>query len=211
MTIYTLYVKTHRKTGLKYLGQTSRNPFTYPGSGVDWKSHLRQHGNDVVTEVIWQTTDQEERNRQGRFYSALWHVVTAADDFGDKIWANKIPETGGGGATMTSERAKKIYQDNPDMPNKRRQTMSDPTVKENWLRRLAEGKNNPVTKERMSLANSGSKNPTYDHTVRHFIHKDGTVETCTQYELRTKYGLHQGSLGKVVSGGRATHKGWRMG
>lgn len=99
MTIYSLYVKTHRKTGLKYLGQTSQDPFKYPGSGVDWGAHLKEFGNDVHTDILLQTTDKSERNRLGRYYSALWHVVTAADDFGNKIWANRIPETGGGGGT----------------------------------------------------------------------------------------------------------------
>jgi len=33
MTIY-LYKKTHNVTGLQYLGKTTRNPFTYKGSGV---------------------------------------------------------------------------------------------------------------------------------------------------------------------------------
>jgi hypothetical protein len=96
MNIYTLYVKTHRKTGLKYLGQTSQDPFKYPGSGVDWKDHLKQFGKDIDTAILLQTTDKEERNRRGRYFSALWHVVTASDDFGNKLWANKIPETGGG-------------------------------------------------------------------------------------------------------------------
>jgi hypothetical protein len=91
MTIYTLYVKTHRKTGLKYLGQTSQDPFKYPGSGTDWIPHLEKFGNDVHTEILLQTTDKSERNQLGRYYSTLWHVVTAADDFGDKIWANRIP------------------------------------------------------------------------------------------------------------------------
>lgn len=96
MTIYTLYVKTHRKTGLKYLGQTSQDPFKYSGSGTDWKTHIKEFGSVINTEILLQTPDKEERNRLGRYYSALWHVVTAADDFGNKLWANKIPETGGG-------------------------------------------------------------------------------------------------------------------
>jgi hypothetical protein len=96
MIIYTLYVKTHRKTGLKYLGQTSQDPFKYLGSGTDWVLHLEKFGNDIHTEIILQTTDKDERNRQGRYYSTLWHITTAADDFGNKIWANRIPETGGG-------------------------------------------------------------------------------------------------------------------
>jgi hypothetical protein len=41
MPIY-LYVKTHNKTGLKYLGQTSqKDPHKYPGSGTRWRHHLK--------------------------------------------------------------------------------------------------------------------------------------------------------------------------
>jgi hypothetical protein len=121
MTIYTLYVKTHRKTGLKYLGQTSQDPFKYPGSGVDWETHLKTFGNDVETEILLQTSDTEERNRIGRYYSNLWHVVTAADDFGNKIWANRIPETGGGGGldSETRSRAMKKRWTDPDYRDKK--------------------------------------------------------------------------------------------
>jgi hypothetical protein len=53
MIIYYLYIKTHNKTGLKYLGQTSKqNPFTYMGSGVDWVAHLNENGIDVTTQII---------------------------------------------------------------------------------------------------------------------------------------------------------------
>jgi hypothetical protein len=99
MTIY-LYVKTHNKTGLKYLGKTTKNPFTYLGSGVDWKTHLKEHGEDHSTEVIRECQTNQELNQWGRYYSELWNVVSSID------WANRIPETGGG--SCTSETAKKI-------------------------------------------------------------------------------------------------------
>lgn len=96
-TIYTLYVKTHKKTGLKYFGQTSKpNPHTYQGSGKDWVDHIKQYGYDVTTDIIFQGSDIKERNQWGRYYSRLWNIVNAQDDFGNKIWANRIPETGGG-------------------------------------------------------------------------------------------------------------------
>ena len=50
--IYYLYVKTHNQTGLKYLGQTQRDPYKYKGSGLYWKSHLKEHGNNIKTELI---------------------------------------------------------------------------------------------------------------------------------------------------------------
>jgi hypothetical protein len=97
MIIYTLYVKTHNKTGLKYFGQTSSPaPQKYQGSGKDWVTHITKYGYDVTTTIVFQTEDIKERNQQGRYYSKLWNVVGAMDDFGNKIWANRIPETGGG-------------------------------------------------------------------------------------------------------------------
>lgn len=97
MRIYSLYLKTHNITGLKYLGQTVRNPFKYRGSGIDWTPHLEKYGNNVKTEVIFTTTNLEELGKVGEYYSELWHIVKAADDFGNKIWANLKPETGDGG------------------------------------------------------------------------------------------------------------------
>lgn len=97
MTIYYLYLKTHNKTGLKYLGQTKQDPYKYKGSGSEWGKHLKQFGEDFQTDILLQTSNKDERNFWGRFYSRIWNVVDAQDDFGNKIYANKIPETGAGG------------------------------------------------------------------------------------------------------------------
>lgn len=96
MTIYYLYVKTHKITGLKYLGQTKQDPYHYIGSGTDWSSHLRIHGRTVHTEILLRTDSIDERNAWGRYYSTLWNIVGAPDDFGNKIWANRIIEAGCG-------------------------------------------------------------------------------------------------------------------
>ena len=61
MTIYYLYKKTHRKTGLQYLGQTKKNPFKYEGSGVDWTTHISEHGYDVDTEILLETTNIKKK------------------------------------------------------------------------------------------------------------------------------------------------------
>jgi hypothetical protein len=102
MTIY-LYVKTHNKTGLKYLGKTSKNPYTYLGSGVDWKAHLKEYGLDHTTEIIKECQDNQELNHWGRHYSDLWNVAES------NKWANRIPETGGG-ANHTEERKELFRQ-----------------------------------------------------------------------------------------------------
>lgn len=90
MIIY-LYKKTHNKTGLQYLGQTTTDdPHLYPGSGVDWRTHIREHGYDVTTEILKECKTKEELSYWGRYYSQIWNIVES------KNWANKIPESGGG-------------------------------------------------------------------------------------------------------------------
>ena len=90
MTIY-LYKKTHNKTGLQYLGKTKQDPLKYRGSGTDWAPHIKEHGYDVTTEILKECLTKEELSYWGRYYSKLWNVVD------DPNWANRIPETGGGG------------------------------------------------------------------------------------------------------------------
>lgn len=91
MTIYTLYVKTHLKTGLKYLGKTEKNPFVYKGSGKYWKRHIEKYGNDVWTNVVLQTEVKEEMIEYGLYFSNLWNIVESDE------WANLKPEAGDGG------------------------------------------------------------------------------------------------------------------
>ena len=100
-----LYVKTHNKTGLKYLGKTIQNPYKYKGSGVYWCRHLSKHGNDVTTEILKECQNDDEVKYWGQYYSDLWNVVD------DNAWANLKPETGeGGSGIMTASTKEKIKQ-----------------------------------------------------------------------------------------------------
>lgn len=90
MTIY-LYVKTHRVTGLKYLGKTIRDPYTYNGSGLYWKRHLKEHGTDLETQVLLATEDKDEFKETALFFSKIFNIVSS------KEWANFREETGHGG------------------------------------------------------------------------------------------------------------------
>jgi hypothetical protein len=91
MTIY-LYKKTHKVTGLQYLGKTiSSNPYLYPGSGTYWRHHLEKHGNNVETEILRECQTEDELKEWGQHYSKLWNVVESKD------WANLIEEAGSGG------------------------------------------------------------------------------------------------------------------
>jgi hypothetical protein len=87
-----LYVKTHNLTGLKYLGKTtSKDPHKYPGSGLRWTRHLKKHGYDYTTEIIFESEDKEEIKQEGLKYSCLWNIEESPD------WANLKPESGEGG------------------------------------------------------------------------------------------------------------------
>lgn len=88
-----LYIKTHNNTGLKYLGKTTKDPFTYKGSGKYWLRHIKQHGYNVTTKILFQSNDKEEIKQKGIYYSNIWNVVSSNE------WANLKEETGDGGDT----------------------------------------------------------------------------------------------------------------
>jgi len=101
-----LYKKTHKDTGLKYLGKTiASDPHAYPGSGVYWTNHLKTHGYNVETEILRECQTEEELVYWGKYYSKLWNVVES------KEWANLTEEAGPGG--YWSEQSKrKLSQTN---------------------------------------------------------------------------------------------------
>lgn len=84
-----LYVKTHRKTGLKYFGRTVEDPFVYKGSGAYWTRHIERYSNDVSTVVVGTYEDEGELRSCARNFSAVNEVATSTD------WANLLPEDGG--------------------------------------------------------------------------------------------------------------------
>ena len=93
MTTY-IYLKTHNKTGYKYLGKTiSKDPHGYSGSGKLWLRHLEKHGYDYTTEILEECETKEELRERGLYYSKLYNIVE------DKSFANLMVESGDGGAT----------------------------------------------------------------------------------------------------------------
>ena len=92
---YFLYVKTS-PNGLKYLGKTTKDPYEYMGSGKIWKRHLKKHNlikDDIVTEILFETEDEERLIVEGLRYSEEFDIVKS------KEWANLRPENGDGGDT----------------------------------------------------------------------------------------------------------------
>jgi hypothetical protein len=237
MIIY-LYLKTHNKTGLRYLGKTTKNPFKYKGSGKDWMTHIHTHGYDVTTEILKECSTNEELSQWGRYYSKLWNIVNSQDDFGNKIWANRIPETGGGvgmPSDINSRLSTERWQD-PEFRQRMTDIQNEPERKVINSMKLTELWSTSEFRERQLTSHrteeyhnrtsilqkeaqnrpevkakvSGSNSYRYDHTIYDFFHEDNIIERCTQYELIKKYGLEQRNLNAVVRGKRRKCKGWSI-
>lgn len=83
----TLYIKTHRITGLKYFGKTMKeNPISYAGSGKYWLLHLRKHGHNFKTEIVGRYENVEEATKIALAFSKYNNIVESDE------WANLIEE-----------------------------------------------------------------------------------------------------------------------
>lgn len=231
MTIY-LYKKTHNKTGMQYLGKTTKDPLKYKGSGKDWVPHINEHGYDVTTEILRECSSNEELSVWGRYYSELWNI-TESD-----TWANRIPETGGGlGVASNAAKTENIRRwSDPAYREKMKAIHNHPArlkknaekmktlwqTKEYVEKQLSShrssefrSRNSVIQKEVQNRPDvkaklSGRNSYRYDHTIYEFIHTSGKVEHCTQYELIQKYELEQRNLNAVVKGKRKRCKGWSL-
>ena len=91
-----LYIKTHNVTGLKYFGKTTKDPFKYSGSGVYWCRHIKEHGNNVTTEIYGFYTNETKCKDAALQFSQDNNIET------DSNWANLKPENGlDGGLSST--------------------------------------------------------------------------------------------------------------
>jgi hypothetical protein len=115
--MYTLYLKTHNITGLKYLGYTKNpNPIKYRGSGLYWKYHIKKYGNDVFTEILFQSSSIEEISIIGREFSEKWNVAeneefaNFCNEDGNMLYGKANPNFVG--HPHTEETRKKISQNN---------------------------------------------------------------------------------------------------
>ena len=157
----TLYVKTHKVTGLKYLGKTERDPYTYSGSGVRWKRELNKYGNDVETEVLFQSENLEDIRKKGLYYSALWNIVESNE------WANFIEENGSGGDTSKfhdykaiSEKMKGVPK-GPQSDQHRLNSSLSHKGQKAWNKGLKTGSVSEETRKKHTLARTGKKRGKY--------------------------------------------------
>lgn len=135
---YYIYLKTHTRTGLKYLGQTCQDPYIYRGSGKRWINHLSVHGNDVRTEILNETNDYQNHKKECLKYSKIYDVVNNSQ------FANIVEENGSGGDTSKSPNYIKAMKNRNQivwntglktgpMPEETKSKISK-TLKEHWKR-----------------------------------------------------------------------------
>lgn len=70
--------------------------------------------------------------------------------------------------------------------------------------------NNPMLSASRSVLYQGEGSPTYDSTLYTFYHTSGITETCTKYELFTKYNLSRNGIYALCSGLQKTSQGWAI-
>lgn len=226
MPTYYLYIKTHKITGLKYFGYTTYDPYSYSGSGIDWKKHCNIYGKEYIeTEIVLKTNNWDELTSMGRYYSKLWRITSAVDNFGNRIWANRIVESGGGSSDLM-----KSFSNRPEEKIKRseraKKMHSDPKFKEMHKQRTLQAVHRSGVQERKSILMKalsqtqhakdrrrkqvGKNAPRYDHTIYTFVHASGIIECISRQELIHKYQLSAGAICNVISGNRTSHKGWKL-
>jgi hypothetical protein len=182
-----------------------------------------------------ETSDINERNYWGRYYSKLWRITTAVDDFGNRIWANRIPETGGGGGQLLmspeSVRKRAIAQTGVKKPESHRSKCSARMIEE-YKKPDSKYKTKEIRlKKSKSMVNhrkdktSSSKFNTLEYYEKI---KKSCKDGCSKYRLHyiifdpnglkydivglvdfcKEHGLNKGAMGAVTRGETLHHKGW---
>lgn len=128
-----LYLKTHRGTGLRYLGTTVQNPMTYLGSGVHWSRHLKKHGRDVETKILFCSNELDEVKEQGIYYSEKWDIVRS------KEFANQTIEQGQGGDCGYRQPKGKYRRTPEQIENLRKGAQNRPPTTDETRRKISEG------------------------------------------------------------------------
>jgi hypothetical protein len=235
-----LMVKTHSKTGLKYLCKTTQDPFKYKGSGKYWRLHLEKHGAEHHTEIIKECCSNTELKDFGRYYSKLWNVVESDD------WANLKPEEGDGGSNKGHTKSqssveKRSGENHPRRKNPEKWDDAILSLKDRdmwWMKgdnhpmknkeilEKISGENhytksnpeklpakNPEVLKQWRQNRKGAKHSMFDHQKYSFKNKiTGEVVSMTRYEFYEKFDFknQMGNISEMISGKRKSVKGWRL-
>lgn len=118
--MFRLMIKEHNVTGMKYMCITKKDDYeAYTGSGIKWKAHLKKHGCNFSTFVLYEDEDYESFLEQCIFYSAEYNVAI------NEEFANLIPEHGYGFVQGTNWYEYATQEMITDMNAKRKKTLDN--------------------------------------------------------------------------------------
>lgn len=225
MCIYLL-VKTHNKTGLRYLCKTIKKDYhRYTGSGYVWKDHLKKYGVDYTTTLIRECKNQQELYYWGKYYSQLWHITSAVDNFGNRIWANMIPETGGGACygDLNCSRNPQVKARKIMNATGKKQPNISKGVKKSWKsadrkqkQHQATSGNKHYTKSpNYQFKHSVARQKAYDSNCDQNVYVWNNIDTdeilqLTRREFAKITGANRGAIYKVISGKNTHVKRWKL-
>jgi hypothetical protein len=186
-----LYVKTHKVTGLKYFGKTTKkDPFKYNGSGTYWLNHLKKHGKLIDTEIIGTFEDEHECSKFALHFSIKNNILES------KEWANLRLENGIDGAPIGN-------------------TFSEETIKK--MSEIKKGKKPREYYVQIAKMNTGRKQTEYQKQRARenlecswiITNPQGVVINIVNLRKFCKENnLDQGNMVKVSKGQLKQHKGW---
>jgi hypothetical protein len=157
--MFYLYIKEHKKTGLKYFGFTrNSNVSAYPGSGKYWVKHYRKHGgpSEIETKKIWAFEDQEACSKFALEFSLKENIVES------DLWANLVPEDGSHGGHFGSKlgpRSESVKKKISQSAKGNRGSNTGKKFSEETKRKMSEARKgrqlSEETRRKMSLAKLG--------------------------------------------------------
>lgn len=203
----TLYIKTHRQTGLRYFGKTTRtDPHRYCGSGKHWIRHIKKHGYNCETEIVGVFDNVEEATAVALQFSQDNDIVSSP------LWANLKEENGIDG------NAKGIVFSDEWIENlkKARSTVVMKEETKEKIRKSHTGKKREEFSQewRDNIGNShrGKKRPRQSELLsKQWIVTDPhgnnkIISNLSKFCLENQ--LNAASMGRVACGDWKHHKGW---
>jgi len=83
--MYKLLLKTHNETKLKYLCSSQQDDYIkYPGSGKYWKLHLKIHGRNITTELLFETENLEEFKKVS-INESIKRDIVKSEEYGNLV------------------------------------------------------------------------------------------------------------------------------
>ena len=208
MTIYYLYVKIHRITGLNYLGYTSKlDPHAYAGSGTRWNLHLQKHGYLYDTKILHRCISKSAIRAWGLFYSRLWSVVNS------RKWANLKEENGDGGGCVGEVNGMYGKTHTDAVKTKLGEEASLRFKGKSYEELYGKDKADLLKKKRSDNLkgkdNSFKNNPRFDNNEYTFFNLEtGEIINCTRWVLINNYGVQKTAACGIINHGSVSSQGW---